>query len=292
MIVWSTIVSGLLSFVVWAHHQFVSGIDPRLAFPFSLTTILISVPFAITIFSFIATLWRGSIRISPAMAFAVAMLAEFLIGGVTGIVNGSAAADIYVHDSYFVVAHFHYTLFPIVILAPFAGIHFWFPKLFGRVMNPLLSWLHFVPTIVFFNLTFLPQFNLGMMGMHRRIADPSVWEFLQGGEHLQLLSTIGAVGLLISQLSLVANVVWSAFKGRVAERNPWRATTLDWATASPPPHGNFETQPVVVRGPYVYSPADSEHDFLPQCGEPSEAPAEQPEPEAEVASHPVHAPAE
>jgi cytochrome c oxidase subunit I len=264
MIVYSTIVAGLLSFVVWAHHQFISGIDPRLAFPFSLTTILISVPFAITIFSFIATLWRGSIWLTPAMGFAIAMLAEFLLGGVTGIVNGSAAADIYVHDSYFVVAHFHYTLFPIVFLAPFAGLYFWFPKLFGRMMNPTLSWLHLVGTIVFFNLTFLPQFELGMMGMHRRIADPSVWEFLRAGEHLQVLSTIGAIGLIVSQLPLIVNLVHSVLRGRAADRNPWRATTLDWATASPPPHGNFDRPLVVVRGPYVYSPPGIEQDFLPQ----------------------------
>jgi cytochrome c oxidase subunit I len=277
MIVYSTIVSGLLSFVVWAHHQFISGIDPRLAFPFSLTTILISVPFAITIFSFIATLWRGSIHLTPAMAFAIAMLAEFLLGGVTGIVNGSAAADIYVHDSYFVVAHFHYTLFPIVFLAPFAGLYFWFPKLLGRMMNPWLSWLHLVPTVVFFNLTFLPQFELGMMGMHRRISDPSVWEFLQAGQGLQVLSTIGAIGLIVSQLPLIVNVIWSAAAGRAAERNPWRATTLDWATASPPPHGNFDGPVFVVRGPYVYSPPDAEEDFLPQQGDPESAARSDPE---------------
>jgi cytochrome c oxidase subunit 1 len=264
MIIWATIAAGLLSFVVWAHHQFIAGIDPRLAAPFSLTTILISVPFSITIFAFIATLWRGSIQLHPGMGFAIGMLAEFLVGGVTGIVNGSAAADIYVHDSYFVVAHFHYTLFPIVILAPFAGLYFWFPKLFGRMMNDKLAWLHLGATLIFFNLTFLPQFDLGMMGMHRRIADPSVWEFLRPGQHLQLLSTVGAIGLLLAQIPLLVNVPFSIVKGARAPSNPWRATTLDWATESPPPHGNFPEPVVVTRGPYVYSPPGIEADFLPQ----------------------------
>ncbi len=264
-IVWSSIIAGVLSFVVWAHHQFISGMDPRLAAPFSLTTILISVPFSITVFAYIATLWGGSIRLNPAMAFAVAMLGEFLVGGVTGIINGSAAADIYVHDSYFVVAHFHYTLFPIVFLAPFAGFYFWFPKLFGRTMNNALSWLHLVPTLVFFNLTFLPQFNLGMMGMHRRIADPSVWDFLKGGQHLQVYATVGAIGLVVAQVPFVVNVVWSVLRGRRAAWNPWRVTTLDWATASPPPHGNFSGPVLVTCGPYMYSPPGDGEDFVPQC---------------------------
>jgi cytochrome c oxidase subunit I len=297
LIVYSTIVAGLLSFVVWAHHQFVSGMDPRWATPFSLTTILISVPFAITMFAFIATLWRGSIRFSPAMVFAVAMLGEFLLGGATGIINGSAAADIYVHDSYFVVAHFHYTLFPVVFLAPFAGLYYWFPKMFGTKMNDGLSWAHAIPTILFFNLTFLPQFNLGMMGMQRRIADPSLWTYLEAGQHLQVLSTIGAIGLVLSQIPLIINVVHSAVRGRKATANPWEGTTLEWAAPSPPPHGNFATVPIVRRGPYVYSPEGVDADYLPQSAELT--PAEIAEQDAASAASdnqdfgaPAHSPAE
>jgi cytochrome c oxidase subunit 1 len=263
-VVWSTLAAGVLSFVVWAHHQFLSGMDPRLASPFSLTTILISVPFSITIFAFIATLWRGSIRLELPMLFAVAMLAEFLLGGVTGIVNGSAAADIYIHDTYFVVAHFHYTLFPIVLLAPFAGVYYWFPKLTGRELHRGLGWAHLVLTLVFFNLTFLPMFSLGMMGHHRRIANPQLFEYLRPGQHLQLLATVGALGLLLATVPFVVNVFWAAFKGRAAARNPWRATTLEWATASPPPHGNFDGPVEVSRGPYVYSPEGDGEDFVPQ----------------------------
>jgi cytochrome c oxidase subunit 1 len=270
-IVWATIAAGILSFIVWAHHQFVSGIDPRLASPFSLTTILISVPFSITIFAFIATLWKGSIRFELPMLFAIAMIAEFLLGGVTGIVNGSAAADIYIHDSYFVVAHFHYTLFPIVVLAPFAGVYHWFPKMFGKEMNKGLGYLHLGLTLVFFNLTFLPQFSLGMMGHHRRIANPSMFEHLRPGQHLQEYSSIGAIGLLIAVLPFVVNFFWSLSRGKAAERNPWRATTLEWDTASPPPHGNFDAPPVAAHGPYVYSPEGDGEDFVPQ-GAPAKTP--------------------
>jgi cytochrome c oxidase subunit 1 len=264
MIVYSTIVAGVLSFVVWAHHQFISGIDPRLATPFSLTTILISVPFAVSMFAFIATLWGGSIRFSTPMLYAVGMVALFLIGGVTGIINGSAAADIYVHDTYFVVAHFHYTLVPIVFLASFAGIYHWFPKMFGRHMNETLGQLHFAGTFFFVNLTFLPLFRLGMMGHHRRIADPNHYEFLRSGQPLQVLATIGVIGLLASQIPFIWNFFHSMLRGRAAERNPWNATTLEWNTASPPPHGNFDAAPSIYRGPYVYSPPGDGPDWVPQ----------------------------
>ncbi|MBM4345829.1 MAG: cbb3-type cytochrome c oxidase subunit I [Deltaproteobacteria bacterium] len=264
LIVWSTIVAGLLSFIVWAHHQFISGIDPRLASPFSLTTILISVPFAITLFCYMATLYQGSIRYTVAMLFAMAMLAEFLLGGVTGIINGSAAADIYVHDSYFVVAHFHYTLFPIVFLAPFAGFYHWYPKFFGRHLNHGLGLLHFYGTIVFFNLCFLPMFALGMMGHQRRIADPNAFGYLAHGQHYQQLATWGAIGLLVLQIPFIVNIFLSLRKGAPAEANPWRGTTLDWAVPSPPPHGNFEAPPVCYRGPYVYGVPGAADDFVPQ----------------------------
>ena len=275
VIVWSAIIAGLLSFVVWAHHQFISGIDPRLATPFSLTTILISVPFAVHMFSFIATLWGGSIRFTTPMLFALAFLVTFLLGGVTGIINGSAAADIYVHDTYFVVAHFHYTLFPIAILATFAGIYYWFPKVFGRMMNEPLGKLHAVGTFIFFNLTFLPQFSMGLMGHHRRISNPEVFDFLKDAHGLQVLSTIGVVGLLISQLPFVWNFFYSMKNGAKASRNPWDATTLEWNTESPPPHGNFDAPPESYRGPYIYSPPGDGPDFVPQW-----QPATQPAPTA------------
>ena len=269
-IVWSTIATGILSFIVWAHHQFVSGMDPRLAAPFSITTILISVPVAITIFSFIATLWRGSIEFAPPMMFSLGMLGIFLIGGVTGIINGSAPADIYVHDTYFLVAHFHYALIPPVLFSLFAGIYFWYPKMFGRKMNDLLGHIHFWGTFLFMNVTFLPQFRMGLLGHQRRIADPSTLYSLGNIKELHLLSTIGAVGLLLFQIPFLVNFFGSLFFGKKADRNPWKSNTLEWTVDSPPPHGNFEGVPVVYRGAYEYSRPDRADDWWPQDQPPDE----------------------
>jgi cytochrome c oxidase subunit 1 len=266
MIVYSTIITGILSFMVWAHHQFVAGIDPRLATPFSITTILISVPIAITTFAFIATLWRGSIEFKTPMLFALGMLAVFLLGGVTGIHNGAPAVDIYVHDTYFVVAHFHYALIPPVFFSFLAAIYFWFPKMFGRMMNEVLGKLHFWLTFAFVNLTFLPMFPLGLAGHQRRISNPNFFEALRTPqvEWLHDLATIGAIGLLLSQIPFLVNLGWSVFRGREAGSNPWRSTTLEWAAPSPPGHGNFEVPPRCYRGPYEYSVPGRAEDWFPQ----------------------------
>jgi cytochrome c oxidase subunit 1 len=266
MIVYATIITGILSFIVWAHHQFIAGIDPRLATPFSITTILISVPIAIITFSFMATLWRGSIQLNTPMLFALGALAVFLLGGVTGIHNGVAAVDIFVHDTYFVVAHFHYALIPPVFFAFFSAVYYWFPKMFGRMLNEPLGQVHFWLTFVFVNLTFLPMFPMGLLGHQRRISNPNFFELLRDPEieRMQVLATIGAVGLLLSQLPFLFNLVWSGLRGRRAERNPWRANTLEWVPPSPPPHGNWEEPPVVYRGPYEYSVPGESQDWLPQ----------------------------
>jgi cytochrome c oxidase subunit 1 len=263
-IVYSTIISGVLSFVVWAHHMFVAGIDPRLATPFSITTILISVPFAIMVFAMIATLWGASLTFPTPMLFAIGFIVTFLIGGVTGIFNGSAAVDIYIHGTYFVVAHFHYTLFPTVFFGGFAGIYFWYPKMFGRMMSEALGKLHFWLTLVTFNLVFLPMFLLGMGGHVRRIYNPLQYEFLRPLAPVNQFVTLAAVALLLSQLPFILNFLWSLRFGAQASENPWNATTLEWMTASPPPHGNFATVPTVYRGPYEYSVPHAADDFLPQ----------------------------
>jgi cytochrome c oxidase subunit 1 len=271
MIVYATIITGVLSFIVWAHHQFISGIDPRLATPFSITTILISVPIAVITFSFMATLWRGSIQLSTPMLFALGALAVFLLGGVTGIHNGAAALDIYLHDTYFVVAHFHYALIPPVFFAFFAATYYWFPKMFGRMMNEVLGQVHFWLTLLFVNLTFLPMFPIGLLGHQRRISNPNFFEFLRTPQIEQLhdLATIGAVGLLLSQIPFLVNVFWSLVRGRKAEANPWRANTLEWVPPSPPPHGNWGGEaPVVYRGPYEYSAPGQAEDWLPQNARP------------------------
>ncbi|HWP58583.1 MAG TPA: cbb3-type cytochrome c oxidase subunit I [Candidatus Acidoferrales bacterium] len=263
-IVYSTIAAGILSFVVWAHHQFISGMDPRLAMPFSITTIIISVPFALIVFAMIATLWGGSISFSTAMLFALGTLATFLIGGLTGIFNGSAPVDIYIHDTYFVVSHFHYTLVPVTFFAGFAGLYFWFPKIFGRMMWETLGKVHFWFTFIFFNAAFIPMFFLGTRGMMRRIANPTQYEFLKPFQPINEWITVAVILLLLSQIPFVINFLWSMVRGRVAERNPWQANTLEWSAASPPPHGNFETVPTVYRNPYEYGLPEVAEDWLPQ----------------------------
>ena len=266
MIVYATIVTGILSFIVWAHHQFIAGIDPRLATPFSITTILISVPIAVVLFALIATLYRGSIEFKTPMLFALGMIVLFLLGGVTGIHLGAAATDIYMHDTYFVVAHFHYALLPPVVFGFLAAFYYWFPKMFGRMLNERLGQLHFWATIFFVNLTFMPQFKLGFMGMQRRISMPLNFEALRTpeAEHLQLLATVGAVGALLSQIPFFVNAGWSLVRGKKAPENPWNANTLEWTVPSPPPHGNFETAPRVYRGAYEYSVPGRSEDWFPQ----------------------------
>ncbi|MDO8462545.1 MAG: cbb3-type cytochrome c oxidase subunit I [Deltaproteobacteria bacterium] len=266
-IVYATLVAGVLSFVVWAHHQFISGMDPRLAAPFSVTTILISVPFAISLFSFIATLWGGSIEFTTAMLFAVGMLAEFMIGGVTGIFNGSAAADIYLHDTYFVVAHFHYTLFPVTFFGAFAGIYHWFPKMYGRFLNEKWGKVHFWVTALSFNVIFIPLFLLGLAGHQRRIFDPTVFDYLAKYQHLHVIATFAMITMLLGQIPFIANFIISIYKGRLADRNPWKGTTLEWVAPSPPGHGNFENDPVVHRGPYDYSLPGRDREWVSQTEE-------------------------
>jgi len=263
-IIYATIVAGFLSFVVWAHHQYISGMDPRLAMPFSITTIIISVPFALVIFSIIATLWGSSMSLKAPMLFALGTLGVFIFGGLTGIFNGSAPVDIYIHDTYFVVAHFHYTLFSNVFFGGFAGIYFWFPKMFGRMMNETLGKIHFWLTFIFFNGVFIPMHLVGLHGMMRRIANPMQYEFLKPIEPLNVFITLMAILLILSQLVFVVNFFWSLLRGQIAKDNPWDANTLEWTTTSPPPHENFAATPAVYRWPYDYSLPDSLTDWLPQ----------------------------
>jgi cytochrome c oxidase subunit 1 len=266
VVLFTAIATGVLSFFVWAHHQFVAGIDPRMANVFSVTTLLISVPIAEMLFVYIATLYGGSIRFTTAMLFALGFLAEFLIGGVTGIFLGASGADIYFHDTYFVIAHFHYTFFPIAIISVFAGIYYWYPKMFGRHMSETLGKIHFWGTVVPFNFIFIPLFFLGAAGQHRRIFNFQNFPELAstGLQNLRIVATVSLVVMLCFQVAFLFNFVYSMFRGQKAERNPWKANTLEWVAASPPPHGNFEEWPDVYRPPYEYSVPGRTEDYWPQ----------------------------
>ena len=270
-VLYTAFATGVLSFFVWAHHQFIAGIDPRMANVFAVTTLLISIPIAEMLFVYIATLYGGSIRLTVAMLFALSFLAAFLIGGVTGIFLGASGADIYFHDTYFVVAHFHYTFFPIAILAVFAGLYYWFPKMFGRHMSETLGKIHFWGTFIPFNLIFLPLFFLGAAGQHRRIYSYELFSELNSADfqNLRVLATVALIVMLVFQLPFLYNFFVSILRGKVAEANPWQANTLEWAAPSPPPHGNFATLPEVYRPPYEYSVPGRESDFWPQHEKPA-----------------------
>jgi cytochrome c oxidase subunit 1 len=269
MILYTAVATGVLSFFVWAHHQFIAGIDPRMANVFTATTVLISIPIAEMVFLYIATLYGGSITFSTPMLWALSFVFSFIIGGVTGIFLGASGSDIYLHDSYFVVAHFHYTFFPIAIIGTFAGITYWFPKMFGRMMNETLGKIHFWGTFIPFNGIFLPLFITGLAGDHRRIYDYNNFPELATPDlqALRIFATVSLVVMLLFQPVFVYNFFRSIFKGEKAPLNPHRATTLEWTTPTAQPgHGNWppEAMPVCYRGPYEYSVPGRDDDFWPQ----------------------------
>ncbi len=265
-VLFTAIATAIISFFVWAHHQFVAGIDPRMANVFSATTLIISIPIAEMCFVYIATLYGGSIQLTTPMLWALSFLAEFMIGGVTGIYLGSSGSDIYFHDTYFVLAHFHYTFFPIAIIGTFTAITYWFPKMFGRHMDERLGKIHFWGTVLPFNGIFIPLFICGAAGDHRRIFDYRNFPDLSTPmlQDLRAFATWSLVVLIAFQFVFFYNFLRSIWKGKKASNNPWQANTLEWVAASPPPHGNFATLPTVYRGPYEYGTPGREDDYWPQ----------------------------
>ena len=259
----SMIAIAFLSWIVWGHHMFVSGMNPLLGTAFMMTTMVIAVPSAIKTFNWLGTLWGGNIRFASPMLFALGFVSNFIIGGLSGIFMASTPVDIFIHDTYYIVAHFHYVVAGI-IFALFAAVYYWFPKMFGRRMNEGLGKIHFVLTYIFFNGAFFPMHFLGVAGHMRRIYNPTQYEFLLPMQHWNVFITISALLLGASQSIFLYNFIVSLFAGKKAERNPWQANTLEWSAPTPPPHGNFEVQPVVYRGPYEYSSPEVKEDWLPQ----------------------------
>ena len=270
-----------LGFIVWGHHMFISGMNPALGMTFMVSTMMIALPSAVKVFNWIGTIWGGKVEFNTVTLNCVAFVSMFIIGGLSGIFMAAVPVDIYFHDTYFIVAHFHYVLFGATLFGCFAGIQNWFPKMFGRMMNEKAGKLHFFLTFVGFNGTFFPMHLLGIAGFPRRYADPYIHPYMDHLMPMNRFITICAIIMGVAQVILLANFFISIFAGRKCGRNPWKANGLEWSAPSPPPHGNFETVPVVYRGPYEYSSPLSDEDYLPQTEPPPKAPIPVPEPEAE-----------
>jgi cytochrome c oxidase subunit 1 len=263
---------GFLGWIVWGHHMFQSGMNPLLGTSFMISTMAIAVPSAIKTFNWLGTLWKADIHFDVPMLHALSFVSMFIIGGLSGIFMASTPVDVYIHDTYFIVAHLHYVLFGGSLFAIFAGITYWFPKMFGRMMSEPLGKVHWVLTFIFYNLVFFPMHNLGLQGMMRRIYDFTQYEFLQPLQPMNRFITVFAFALITTQALFVINFFWSIFKGAKASDNPWSSNTLEWTVPSPPPHGNFAEMPTVYRGPYEYSSPESDDDFLPQTKPPRKGP--------------------
>jgi cytochrome c oxidase subunit 1 len=254
----------ILAFLVWAHHMFVTGMNPFLGSVFVLLTLLIAVPSAIKVFNWLTTLWRGNIRFTPAMLFSIGFVSMFISGGLTGIFLGNSALDIHLHDTYFVIAHFHIVMGVASFFGMFAGIYHWFPKMYGRYLNNTLGYIHFWVTMIGAYLIFWPMHYEGFAGMPRRYFDYQNWESFKMFGGLNEFISIVAMIVFAAQLLFVINFFYSIWKGRrVTTTNPWSSNTLEWTTPIKPGHGNWVGEiPEVHRWAYDYS--KDGHDFIPQ----------------------------
>ncbi len=260
-----------LGFIVWGHHMFVSGMNPWLGMTFMVSTMMIALPSAIKVFNWLGTLWGGNIQFNTPMLFALSFVSMFIIGGLSGIFMAATPVDIFIHDTYFIVAHFHYVLFAGTAMGVFGAIYFWFPKMFGRMMNDTWGKVHFFLTFIFLNGTFFTMHILGAVGFPRRLADPYHYATFHHLQPLNAFMTWCAIGMVASQIIFAVNFIYSMFFGPVAGRNPWHCNSLEWQAPSPPGHGNFDFQPVVYRGPYEYGSPEVDSDFYPQTQPPPDS---------------------
>jgi len=253
-----------LGFVVWGHHMFTSGMNPALGMTFMVSTIMIALPSGVKVFNWIGTIWGGRPVFNTVFLNCVAFISMFIVGGLSGIFMAAVPVDVYFHDTYFIVAHFHYVLFGATLFGVFAAIHYWYPKMFGRLMNEPVGQLHFLLTFIGFNGTFFPMHLLGVAGMPRRYADPYLYPYLEHLQPMNQFMTICALLMGLAQFLLIGNFVLSWFSRTPSGRNPWHSNGMEWMAPSPPGHGNFDVAPMVYRGPYEYSSPNREDDYWPQ----------------------------
>ncbi|HEX3034050.1 MAG TPA: cbb3-type cytochrome c oxidase subunit I, partial [Thermodesulfobacteriota bacterium] len=246
-IAYSSVAIAIISFLVWAHHMFVSGMSELAAMVFSFLTFLVAVPTAIKVFNWTATLYKGSIDLKSPMLYALSFIFNFTIGGLTGVFLGALAADVHLHDTYFVVAHMHYVMIGGTVMGFLAAIHFWYPKMFGKMFNEKVAKVAWALIFIGFNVTFFPQFILGTLGMPRRYAD-----YPPQYESLHQLSTFGSWVLAIGMFIMFVNLMNGLFNGEKAPKNPYNSLSLEWQVPSPPPHENFEKIPHVTDWTYGY----------------------------------------
>jgi cytochrome c oxidase subunit I len=285
MMVWAIVIIGGLSFVVWAHHMYVSGMHPWFGFFFATTTLIIAVPTALKVYNWTLTLWRGDIHLTVPMLFALGFISTFLIGGLTGLFLGNVSVDIPLSNTYFVVAHFHMVMGVSPVLAVFGGLYHWYPKVTGRMYNEALGQAHFWITFIGSYAIFFPMHYLGVLGMPRRYYAYENYVFIPGSAHtLNAFITVAAIVVGVAQLLFLFNLAWSARKGVVAGGNPWRAASLEWFTPhTPPGHGNWGPElPSVHRGAYEYGVDGPGGDYIPQNAGPEYGP----DPHAPPPSHP------